>query len=176
MMLTTCYPERLGHCICYKGPSYFYYVFNLMKSLGLIDPRTLQKVVFINGDVSTGSANDLLMCDILGPSWKQLTAAEGEVLEEGCSPGFSHRTYWPWILERWGQIVRFLADGDSPEIRNAMTVSSTKDAIQRGMGLESSGSESYSSEEEEEEWKKVKRIVGTQMLIKLRRLSLLVSF
>ena len=57
-----------------------------------------------------------------------------------------------------------------------MTVSSTKDAIQRGMGLESSGSESYSSEEEEEEAGKGKRTWARKCSLKLRRLSLLVSF
>ena len=90
MMLTTL-SERL-HGICCMTVVLLLR-FQSHESLGPIDPRTLQKVVFINGDVSTGSANDLLMCDILGPNWKQLTAAEGEVLEEGCSPGFSHQTF-----------------------------------------------------------------------------------
>ena len=148
LMLTTCYPERLGHCICYQGPSYFHYVFNLMKSLGLIDPRTLQKVIFIHGDVSDGSPNDLLMTDILGPHWKDLTAAEADVLEEGCSPGFLHSAYWPWVLERWGQVLQLLSSGDSDEVRSAMSHLSLKIPARADMQQDSSGSESYSSEEE----------------------------
>ena len=159
LMLTTCYPERLGHCICYKGPSYFYYVFNLMKSLGLIDPRTLQKITFIQGDVSDGSPNDALMTGILGRNWKELTAAEGDILEEGCSPGFRHAEYWPWVLQRWDQIISILSNSHNGG-GNASPTDSRGDAMKRlsmkipahyDMGSVSSGSESYSGGEEDEQ-------------------------
>ena len=156
LMLTTCYPERLGHCICYKGPSYFYYVFNLMKSLGLIDPRTLQKITFIQGDVGDGSPNDALMTGILGSNWKELTAAEGDILEDGCSPGFRHADYWPWILERWDQVISILSNSHNGggSRGDAMKRLSMRIPAHYDMDSVSSGSESYSEEEEEEEGEK----------------------
>jgi hypothetical protein len=35
-----------------------------------IDPRSASKIVMISGDVSKGSANDLLLSDLIGPDWK----------------------------------------------------------------------------------------------------------
>jgi len=46
-------------------------VFNTVKAL--IDPRTRNKVIFLNGDVSEGSANDKLMRMVIGDNWKKLT-------------------------------------------------------------------------------------------------------
>ena len=59
MMLTSAiHVERLGHCICYKGPSYFKdNVFNLMKSLAH-RPTYATK--------SSAIEVDLLMVPILG--------------------------------------------------------------------------------------------------------------
>lgn len=104
LMLTSCYPERLGHCICYQPPYYFFTVFNMLKTLGLIDKRTLQKVKFIQGDVSEGSENDKLLSSIIGSNWKALTNATSKVMSPGCSPGFVHEEYWPWLLQRWEQV------------------------------------------------------------------------
>lgn len=104
LMLTSCYPERLGHCICYQPPSYFFHIFNMMKALGLIDKRTLKKVLFILGDVSDGSENDKLLSSIIGRKWKALTNATSKVLSPGCSPGFVHEEYWPWLMQRWEQV------------------------------------------------------------------------
>lgn len=104
LMLTSCYPERLGHCICFQPPYYFFTVFNMLKTLGLIDKRTLNKVLFILGDVSDGSENDKLLSKIIGSNWKMLTNATSKVLSPGCSPGFIHEEYWPWLLQRWEQV------------------------------------------------------------------------
>jgi hypothetical protein len=104
LMLTTCFPERLGHCICYQPPFYFFHVFNLLKSLNLIDKRTLKKVIFINDDVSDGSENDVLLSAILGNNWKALTNASAPVVSAGCSPGFRPAEYWPWLMQRWEQV------------------------------------------------------------------------
>jgi hypothetical protein len=51
-MVMNYYPERLGHCIMYKGPAVFGIFFNAIKKL--VDPKTASKIVFINGDVSDG--------------------------------------------------------------------------------------------------------------------------
>lgn len=60
-----------GHCVCYQGPSVFTTVFNAVKSL--IDTRTRSKVIFLTGDVSDGSVNDVLMRSVIGDNWKLLT-------------------------------------------------------------------------------------------------------
>lgn len=97
-MLSKCYPERLGHCICYQPPTYFKIFFETVKVF--LDAKTAGKVVFIIGDVSEGSANDLKMKELIGDNWKVLTGAEQEVLSPGCSPGFSHSSYWPDLMSR----------------------------------------------------------------------------
>jgi hypothetical protein len=55
-MLCDCFPERLGHCICFQPPGIFIPVFNAVK--GFIDPKTVSKVKFVYGDISEGSEND----------------------------------------------------------------------------------------------------------------------
>jgi hypothetical protein len=35
-----------------------------------IDPKTVSKMVFITGDVSEGSDNDLKLKELIGPNWK----------------------------------------------------------------------------------------------------------
>jgi hypothetical protein len=97
-MLTTCFPERLGHFICFQSPLYFKTVFHAVK--GFLDQRTIDKLVFIQGDISDGSANDLLMKNIIGENWKVLSGACQPVLVPKCSPGFGHKTYWPTVHER----------------------------------------------------------------------------
>ncbi len=98
-ILCSCFPERLGHCICYQPPTYFITFFNTIKSF--IDIKTRKKVVFISGDVSDGSPNDVTMRMIIGDDWKKLTGAEQKVYKKNCSPGFQFDTYWPSILARY---------------------------------------------------------------------------
>lgn len=102
-MLCSAFPERLGHCVCYKPPSLFHTFFNTLK--GLIDPRTANKMVFITGDVSEGSPNDNLMRDIIGDDWKTLTGAEQPVLVPNCSPGYDHSVYWPMNMRRLKEVM-----------------------------------------------------------------------
>tara|TARA_A100001015_G_C14993544_1_gene715120 strand:- start:1509 stop:1892 length:384 start_codon:yes stop_codon:yes gene_type:complete len=98
------FPERMGHCICYKGPAYFTTFFNLVKPL--IDPKTVSKIRFINGDVSDGSNNDTLLRDIIGDNWKEITGATSQVIKKGASPGYDHCAYWPRLMER----IRLIQD------------------------------------------------------------------
>ena len=65
-----------------------------------IDPKTVSKVIFINGDVSEGSENDLKLKTIIGDNWKYLTGACQPVLAAGCSPGYNHEIYWPSVVEK----------------------------------------------------------------------------
>jgi hypothetical protein len=97
-MLCNCFPERLGHCIVYQPPTLFRTFFNTVK--GFIDPKTVSKMIFIIGDVSEGSANDVLMKSIIGDNWKELTGAEQPVHKTGSSPGYVHDTFWPTVKER----------------------------------------------------------------------------
>jgi len=94
LMLTTAFPERLGHCICYHPPRIFHTVFALLKKLGLVDERTLSKVILIYGDTSPGTANDAQLCDVIGPHWRQLVGIGQPVHSAGCSPGFVQTEYW----------------------------------------------------------------------------------
>ena len=103
-MLCNMFPERMGHCICYKGPAYFTTFFNLVKPL--IDPKTVSKIRFINGDVSDGSNNDTLLRDIIGDNWKEITGATSQVVKKGASPGYDHCAYWPRLMER----IRLIQD------------------------------------------------------------------
>mmetsp|Transcript_15037 Transcript_15037/g.25074 ORF Transcript_15037/g.25074 Transcript_15037/m.25074 type:complete len:303 (+) Transcript_15037:243-1151(+) len=97
-MLSRCYPERLGHAIAYQPPTIFPTVFNAVKMF--LDPKTTSKIVFISGDVSDGSKNDLELKSIIGDNWKILTGAEQPVVVPGCSPGYDHSKHWPSVLAR----------------------------------------------------------------------------
>lgn len=97
-MLTTCFPERLGHCVCYQAPMYFRTVLNMVK--GFLDPKTVSKLIFISGDVSDDSENDKLMKKIIGDDWKVQTGAEQPVYVPKSSPGYDHKRYWPTVLDR----------------------------------------------------------------------------
>ena len=60
-------------------------------------------MIFITGDVSDGSKNDLLLKEIIGDNWKVLTGAEQPVLQvtsTPSSPGYDHAKMWPAFLER----------------------------------------------------------------------------
>jgi hypothetical protein len=65
-----------------------------------IDPKTVSKILFINGDVSDGSENDLKLREIIGDDWKIKTGAEQPVYSRGCSPGYKHDVHWPIVMER----------------------------------------------------------------------------
>lgn len=97
-MLCNCYPERLGHCVIYQAPSVFEMVFNSVRFL--IDEKTVKKLVFISGDVSDGSENDLQMRRLIGDDWKALTGAGQPELKPRSSPGFDHEVYWPFTMQR----------------------------------------------------------------------------
>jgi hypothetical protein len=57
-------------------------------------------MIFISGDVSEGSENDLLLKEIIGPDWKVQTGATQPVYSPGASPGYKHEEYWPSVLSR----------------------------------------------------------------------------
>ena len=59
----------------------------------------MNKVVFISGDVSDGSPNDVKMTELIGSDWKIKTGAEQPQLTN-CSPGYDHETYWPTVVKR----------------------------------------------------------------------------
>lgn len=64
-----------------------------------IDPKTVSKLIIINGDTSDGSANDMKLKEIIGPNWKDLSGV-GKPRQAGISPGYNHEVYWPTVLER----------------------------------------------------------------------------
>lgn len=99
LMLCNTFPEHLGHCIAYKPPYIFKAFYDSVK--GFFDPKTASKVVFIYGDVSDGSENDLLLKRLIGDNWKVLTGAEQEVLAPNTSPGYNHSKFWPTVQERY---------------------------------------------------------------------------
>ena len=103
-MLCNCYPERLGHCIVYTPPFIFQTFFNSVKSW--IDPKTVSKVIFISGDVSEGSANDMHLKDIIGNNWKELTGAGQPIYQPNSSPGYRHEIYWPTVIERINKLKK----------------------------------------------------------------------
>lgn len=70
-----------------------------------MDPVTSQKVVFVSGDVSKGSANDKLMKDLIHENWKEITGAEGEIFEPQGSPGYHHKKYWPTVVEHYEKMA-----------------------------------------------------------------------
>lgn len=97
-MLTGCFPERLGHFVCFQAPAYFRTVFATVRSF--LDQKTVNKLVFISGDISEGSKNDLLMKEVLGNDWKLLSGVEQPVFVKNGSPGYEHKRYWPTVIER----------------------------------------------------------------------------
>mmetsp|Transcript_32537 Transcript_32537/g.71598 ORF Transcript_32537/g.71598 Transcript_32537/m.71598 type:complete len:107 (+) Transcript_32537:107-427(+) len=96
-MLSRCFPERMGHCVAFCPPLYFYVVWESVK--GFLDPKTVSKVVFITGDVSEGSKNDIQLKTIIGDDWKKICGA-GQSQVPGNSPGFDHSDYWPKLKGR----------------------------------------------------------------------------
>ena len=97
-MLCDCFPERLGHLICYQPPWVFKGVFDAVKMF--IDPKTVSKVIFLVGDDAEGTDNDTTMRNIIGDNWRTLTGAGQPVLVPGCSPGFDFQVYWKDVMAR----------------------------------------------------------------------------
>ena len=79
-------------------PSVFYFVYETVKFL--IDKRTRNKVIFLMGDMSDNSPNDIKMKSVLGDDWKILTGASQPVISKGCTPGFNFEKYWDDIVNR----------------------------------------------------------------------------
>lgn len=139
-MLCSGYPERLGHCICYRPPAVFKTVFNAIK--GLIDPKTVSKLIFITGDVSDGSENDLKLRELIGDNWKILTGAEQPVVKTGCSPGYDHSQYWPMAMAR---LQNILSRNDEAEVENEGASRGSVEALQ-GSEVEAQPDTASSSE------------------------------
>jgi len=59
-----------------------------------LDPVTAEKITFISGDTSPGSANDARLIRILGENWRQLTRQDEAVCEKGGSRGYVHAAAW----------------------------------------------------------------------------------
>ena len=97
-MVCNSFPERLGHCILYQPPWIFKGVFEAVKRF--IDPKTVRKVVFIIGDDSEGSENDILMKNLVGNHWKSLTGAGQSLYQPKSSPGYNHNVFWPLLMNR----------------------------------------------------------------------------
>jgi hypothetical protein len=97
-MLCDCFPEHLGHLICYQAPWVFKPIFEAVKVF--IDPKTVSKVHFVQGDESEGGEMDRLMKTIIGDDWRALTGAGQPVLSEGSSPGFDFLVYWTGLMKR----------------------------------------------------------------------------
>jgi hypothetical protein len=114
MMLTSAYPERLGHMVCYHAPSVFHTVFNSLKPW--IDKRTCDKLVFVYGSVEDGSANDGTMRTVLGDHWKVLTGADQPVLKKGSSPGFDHAAVWKQHLGHIEAVEKGLGLGEKSSV------------------------------------------------------------
>ncbi len=101
-MLTQCYPERLGHCVVYLPPFVFKAFYDSLSFM--IDAKTLQKVVFLYGDVDDDSDNDRIMKEIIGNDWKKLTGATMPVLKPGHSPGYDHRLHFSKMLSNYEKL------------------------------------------------------------------------
>jgi hypothetical protein len=108
-MVCSCFPERLGHCIVYQPPTVFRVFFNTVK--GFLDPKTANKMIFLSGDMSDGSENDLRMRELIGDNWKQLTGAEQPLLAPLSSPGYDHGKHWENVMRNLEELK--LKEGES---------------------------------------------------------------
>ena len=115
-MLTQCYPERLGHCIVYLPPFIFKAFYDSLSFM--VDARTLQKVVFIYGDVHDNSDNDRIMKEIVGANWKKLTGATMPVIKPGHSPGYDHALYFSEMVSNYEKLSGKIVLGHSTSIEN----------------------------------------------------------
>eukprot|EP01034_Spumella_vulgaris_P023948 gene23948-30232_t len=125
-MLCNCFPERLGHCIAYQPPTVFRIFFNTVK--GFLDPKTASKMVFIIGDVSEGSENDLLLKSIVGDDWKALVGVEQPIAIKGNSPGYHHEKHWPTVIERLSSLTPTGSNANTPSSSSKGGVAFEKEA------------------------------------------------
>jgi len=87
--LTARYVEHLGHAIVYQPGFLFAGLWAACKPF--LDARTVSKVIFIRGDTSDGSANDLLLKEIIGDDWRKLC--------DVAKDDYDHATFWPQVLK-----------------------------------------------------------------------------
>lgn len=94
--LTERFPEHLGHAVVYKPGLLFNSLWSACKVF--MDAKTVRKVLFISGDVSDGSKNDLLLKDIIGDKWREWCDCPKDA--------YNHATFWPQVLEdeaKWNE-------------------------------------------------------------------------
>lgn len=103
-MVKSAFPERLGHIILYATPAVFETLYQTVFKF-FLDPRTVSKLVFIVGDCSDGSANDLKLKTLIADDWKVMCGAEQPIYVEGGSPGYDHSKYWPLAMSRMDAIL-----------------------------------------------------------------------
>ena len=97
-MLCSCYPERMGHIVFYQPPLMFIPFYEAVK--GFIDQKSISKAVFVRGDVSEGSVNDVHMKSLIGPNWKDLTGSDRPKCNPASAPGYDHDKFWPKLMSR----------------------------------------------------------------------------
>lgn len=124
-MLCQSFPERLGHCICYMSPAVFFYVYETVKFL--IDKRTREKIIFLTGDMSDGSPNDIKMKTVLGDNWKVITGAMQPIINKGHSPGFNYETYWLTHMNKIESISNSYASNGVEKSDSSMNHESQED-------------------------------------------------
>ncbi|KAH9247037.1 hypothetical protein BASA81_015375 [Batrachochytrium salamandrivorans] len=71
-ILMTVFAERMGHAVLYQPPKIFTMFLNLLSNI--LDAHVMEKIIWVRGDVSVGSANDLLMINTIGPNWREIVA------------------------------------------------------------------------------------------------------
>lgn len=114
-IVTSCYPETMGHCVIYLPPFVFSAFFDSVKRF--IDPKSASKIIVISGDVGPGSANDQLLTDLIGHDWRVGRWAASSLVRPAClslpaclPPGCSSS---PACLPAWCT-VHADADGRGP--------------------------------------------------------------
>ncbi|CAM9156764.1 unnamed protein product, partial [Heterosigma akashiwo] len=93
-MLSTCFPERLGHIVIWRPPAVFWGLLSAMRPF--VDDRTMAKVVFAAGT----PGDEARLRGLIGDNWKEMCGVDQPVIERGASPGFNFETYWPRLVER----------------------------------------------------------------------------
>jgi len=96
-ILTCQYPERLGVCVLYKAPWLFTKFWNAV--LPFVDKVTRNKVVFISGDTSEGSKNDIKLKSILGDNWRHVCGQDEPKYDPKASRGYKYAEYWEQVVK-----------------------------------------------------------------------------
>lgn len=121
-MLSNYYPERLGHCVLFKGPRVFSMFFDSVKHF--IDRKTASKAIVVKGNTRVGSVNDNMLIDLIGDDWRTLTGVNQPVYNPGCSPGYDHAKEWLKVQEeeqRWLQSEAEAAEARGSSIADGDT-------------------------------------------------------